>query len=50
VNSEDESVEHESPIAKISSAGASANMNARLKEALESLEKTRNNEQGSAGE
>ena len=50
MNSEDESVEHGSPIAKISPAGGSSNLNARLKEALESLEKTRNNEQGSAGE
>lgn len=50
MNSEDESVERGSPIAKISPSGASTNLNARLKEALESLEKTRKNEQGNAGE
>ena len=50
MNSEDEAVEHGSPIAKISPGGAPTNSNARLKEALDSLEKARSNEQGNVGE
>jgi hypothetical protein len=50
VNSEDESVEHGSPMAKISPVCASTTVNGRLKDALESLEKGRKNEQGNAGE
>lgn len=42
MNSEEESVEHGSPISKISPAVASATLNARLKEALESVEKNKN--------
>ena len=42
MNSEDESVERGSPISKISPDVASSTLNARLREALESLEKTEN--------
>jgi hypothetical protein len=50
VNSEDESVERGSPISKISPAVASTALNARLKEALESLEQTRNSCRENDGE